>query len=131
MADSSILGVMERAKENIARFKKAKCMVLWLEHRISDQEKLHKDSVRYAKEYADSADRLALLLQQNKRSYEGFSKYIYENEDAIKDGKLAEELTKKLAKLQAEMTTLQEKLAAELDSTRDKHNALADTNRLT
>ena len=109
----SILAALEKAKENVARFKKAKCMLQFLQHRKGNLEQLHDDSVRLAHEYADSAKRTAALLAEVNKQMDSFSKFVEDNHSTIDDGKNAEAIAAKIIKLQKEIAALQEKLEAE------------------
>lgn len=106
----SIIGQLEKVKENVSRFKKAECMHLYLSQRITMQEKLLKDSERLAKEYAESAVRLATSLERNKKEYDRISSLLAENRDALSDAADAEKIAEKIAKLQKQIDALAKSL---------------------
>lgn len=109
----SILQALTVAKENVAKFKKAKCMLEFLQHRRSNLETLHNDAVRLAKEYTEQAERTKKLLVEVTKQMDGFGKFIVDNETTIDDSKNAEAIAAKINKLQKEIAALQEKLEAE------------------
>lgn len=109
----SILAALEKAKENVAKFKKAKCMLEFLQHRKSNLEELHVNAVRLAKEYAEQAVRTKKLLDDLEKQFEGFHKYVEDNEECINDSKNAEAIAAKIDKLQKQIAELNAKLEAE------------------
>lgn len=109
----SILQALTVAKENVAKFKKAKCMLEFLQHRKGNLETLHNDAVRLAKEYTEQAIRTEKLLVEVTKQMDGFGKFIIDNETTIDDSKNAEAIAAKITKLQKEIAALQEKLEAE------------------
>jgi archaellum component FlaC len=102
--------LLEKAKENAARFKKAKCMHLWLTSKIGIQEKMLADAQKFARDYAESADRLSKSLEANKKEYERIGNFIVSNESAIEDSDKAEEIAKRIEKLTKQLEDLKNRL---------------------
>jgi hypothetical protein len=102
----SILSALERAKENVAKFKRAKCDIEWVAHKLRVESKMLEDCKRLVIEYSESVARLEKNVYDKRRWLDKLIIYVDENEGDINDSNKAEELAKKIAKLQEQVATL-------------------------
>jgi polyhydroxyalkanoate synthesis regulator phasin len=102
----SILSALERAKENVTKFKRAKCDIEWVTHKLSVEEKMLEDCKRLVAEYTESVGRLEKNVYDKRRWLDKLLIYVDEHEGVITDSNKAEELAKKIARLQEQVAKL-------------------------